>query len=243
MVAECPARHWHFRIPVRLDRGSPEEKQVTAEAIAWATDLGSIGLFVFAGLGFLSAFVAIPRPILGVLGAVAFGIASIPVLLIATTAGACLALLCSRHFFRDWFLRQLSTRPRAQAYVDAIEKEGWKVLFLLRLASPVPGFIQNYASGLTRIPMPVYTITTAMGILPGLIAFGFLGLAGRSAIEGPQTAWMVVGFLTTSVAVWLIVRRAKSQMGQQGLAQNADRGYCHAFSGHHDSRPDFAGGE
>lgn len=54
----------------------------------------------------------------------------------------------------------------------------------MRLVPLVPFNLLNYALGLTRISLPSYVLASAVCMLPGTIAYTWLGYAGRSALAG-----------------------------------------------------------
>jgi uncharacterized membrane protein YdjX (TVP38/TMEM64 family) len=106
-------------------------------------------------------------------------------------------------------------RPRLQLIVDAIDAEGWRLLGLLRLASPVPGTVSNYLFGLTSMQLVPYTAATLFGSAPQVLAFVYLGAAGRVALDAHSVStaklvFTIAGGALSVAAVWIITRRVKS---------------------------------
>ena len=58
----------------------------------------------------------------------------------------------------------------------------------MRLVPLVPFNLLNYALGLTRISLPAYVLASLVCMLPGAIAYTWLGYAGRSAASGDMSA-------------------------------------------------------
>jgi rhodanese-related sulfurtransferase len=58
----------------------------------------------------------------------------------------------------------------------------------MRLLPLVPFNLLNYALGLTGISLPSYVLTSAICMVPGAIAYTWLGYAGRSAAAGDTAA-------------------------------------------------------
>ena len=69
---------------------------------------------------------------------------------------------------------------------QGVEGEGWKFVAFVRLVPLFPFNLLNYALGLTKIKFSHYSIATYICMLPGAIAYTYLGYAGREAIGGGE---------------------------------------------------------
>lgn len=88
---------------------------------------------------------------------------------IASTLGATLAFLTSRHWLRD-VLR--SRFDKAFSTIDAgMQRQGAYYLFALRMAPIFPFFVVNSLSGLTRISLRTYAWVSWLGMLPGTLVY------------------------------------------------------------------------
>lgn len=77
---------------------------------------------------------------------------------LASTAGATIVFMWSRHLFRDGLSRRYE---RQFNMVDkGLETEGIYYLFSLRLLAIVPFFMVNLLCGLTKIPLRAYILVT-----------------------------------------------------------------------------------
>ncbi len=173
------------------------------------------GLLALGLLFFIGALTFIPRTPTCIVGGLVFGLAAFPVALIGSTLGAVTGFLLSRYMFRSPFSAMTRRHPRLQLIVDAIDAEGWRLLSLFRLASPVPGSVSNYLFGLTRMRVLPYTAATLFGSAPQVLAFVYLGAAGRLALDAHSVTTAKLGFTLAGcalsiVAVWIITRRVKS---------------------------------
>jgi len=56
-----------------------------------------------------------------------------------------------------------------------MERRGFPVVLMLRLAPFVPFDLVSYAAGLARVPLRAYILATLIGSLPGTFAYCFLG--------------------------------------------------------------------
>src|SRR5262249_52157771 len=123
--------------------------------------------------------VFIPRPILCMVSGATLGLAAVPLALGAATVGAVLALLAARYFGRSYFLSRIERWPISQTIMQAVDDQGWKIVVLLRVASPIPGPVNNYLFGLTGIPVWPYTAATFVGIVPQTVLFVGIGASGE----------------------------------------------------------------
>ena len=97
----------------------------------------------------------------------------------------------------------------------AVDEEGWRIVALLRFASPVPNAVQNYLFGLTRIGFIPFAVTTFVFSIPQIVLYVYLGSAGRAVLfdETLSTLNRIllgVGLISIVVAAALIIRRVRS---------------------------------
>lgn len=91
----------------------------------------------------------------------------------ASTTGATLAFLTSRHVFRASLKQKFSSR--LAKFDQALETEGPFYLFTLRLIPAVPFFVINAVMGLTQMPVRTFWWVSQMGMLPGTAVFVYAG--------------------------------------------------------------------
>jgi uncharacterized membrane protein YdjX (TVP38/TMEM64 family) len=88
---------------------------------------------------------------------------------LAATLGATIAFLSSRYLFRTALERRMSAR--LETIIRGVERDGAYYLFTLRLLAAVPFFIINLGMGLTRIPIPTFSIVSLLGMLPATFLY------------------------------------------------------------------------
>jgi len=84
----------------------------------------------------------------------------------------------------DWVAQRAGGRTRQ--LVEGVEKEGWRFVAFVRLVPLLPFNLLNYALGLTRLKFSHYLLATYVFMLPGAIAYTYLGYAGREAVAGGE---------------------------------------------------------
>lgn len=108
----------------------------------------------------------------------------------AATLGATLVFLLSRYIFSQQRHR-LATSASVSPWLKRLEDNAIPTLLLLRLVPLFPFVVVNILPSLTRVKLLTFIWTTAVGIVPGTLAFAFAGAAGgsidsASSIFSPQ---------------------------------------------------------
>jgi uncharacterized membrane protein YdjX (TVP38/TMEM64 family) len=151
----------------------------------WVNSAGAAGPLVFMAIYALVTVLFLPGSVITLVGGALFG----PVWgtlwnLTGATIGASLAFLVSRYLGADWVERRAG--PRIKRLDDGVTAEGWRFVAFVRLVPLFPFNLLNYALGLTRIPFLAYVLATWIFMLPGAIAYTWLGYAGREALAGGE---------------------------------------------------------
>ena len=151
----------------------------------WINDAGVLAPIVFMFIYAMATVLFLPGSILTLAGGALFG----PVLgtfynLTGATLGATVAFLISRYLASDWVADKAGGKVRQ--LINGVEGEGWRFVAFVRLVPLFPFNLLNYALGLTRIRFLHYLIATYVFMLPGAIAYTYLGYAGREAVGGGE---------------------------------------------------------
>lgn len=151
----------------------------------WLDQAGDAAPLLFVGIYALGAVFFLPGSILTLAGGALFG----PVLgtfynLAGATIGAGLAFLAARYLASDWAERQ--TGGRLRQLKEGVEHEGWRFVAFTRLVPLFPFNLLNYALGLTKIRFLHYLVASYICMLPGAVAYTYLGYAGREAVAGGE---------------------------------------------------------
>ena len=138
---------------------------------------------VFVAAQIAASLLFVPRTLLAIVAGLLFGIwwgtawAALGSLL-----GAAAGFLVARYINSG--LIDLESDPRIGAFLDRVERGGWRVVALVRLAPILPHSLVNYALGLTRLPLSAYAVGSLLGQLPLTVACVNLGAAGGRLIGG-----------------------------------------------------------
>jgi len=160
--------------------------QFNTEALeSWVKGTGAAGPVIYILIYAVGTVFFLPGSVLTLTGGALFG----PVLgtfvnLTGATLGALGSFLIARYLAHDWVANK--TGGRIKTLMNGVENEGWRFVAFVRLVPLFPFNILNYALGLTPIKLLHYFVATYIFMLPGAIAYTYLGYAGREAIGGGE---------------------------------------------------------
>jgi uncharacterized membrane protein YdjX (TVP38/TMEM64 family) len=151
----------------------------------WVASAGLAGPLVFIALYTAATLLFLPGSLLTLAGGALFGpLWGTLINLTGATLGAALAFLVARYLAADWV--QGRAGGLLKRLIQGVEAEGWRFVAFARLVPLFPFNLLNYALGLTRLPFGQYLLATAVCMLPGALAYTWLGYAGREAIAGGE---------------------------------------------------------
>ena len=197
----------------------------------WLAGAGVMAPLLFIGIYAISTVLLIPGSVLTIAGGVLFG----PIWgtfynLTGATIGATMAFLIARCLASDFVSRKAGGRLRQ--LIEGVESEGWRFVAFVRLVPLFPFSLLNYALGLTRIRLFHYVITSYICMLPGAIAYTYLGYAGRNAVAGGdgtiQKALLGLGLLAFVSFLPRLIKRLRKKpshmLSVAELKQRLDKG-------------------
>jgi uncharacterized membrane protein YdjX (TVP38/TMEM64 family) len=185
----------------------------------WVDALGPWGPVAFVA-GYAVAVVAfVPGSILTLAAGAIFGLAEGTILVMAgAMLGSTAAFVVSRYAARDAVARRVEGDRRFAAIDRAIERQGRRIVFLLRLSPIFPFNLLNYALGLTRVRLADYVVAS-LAMLPGTVLYVYSGkvagelaaLAGSAAVSHGAGYYAVfgMGFAATAIVTILVTRIAR----------------------------------
>jgi uncharacterized membrane protein YdjX (TVP38/TMEM64 family) len=185
----------------------------------WVDGLGPWGPVAFVA-GYAIAVVAfVPGSVLTLAAGAIFGLVEgTIVVMVAAILGSTAAFVVSRYAARDAVARKVEGDRRFAAIDRAIERQGRRIVFLLRLSPIFPFNLLNYALGLTRVRLADYVVAS-IGMLPGTILYVYSGkvagelatLAGAAGVQRGASYYAVIGigFAATVIVTILVTRLAR----------------------------------
>ncbi len=190
----------------------------------WVAGLGFLGPVVFAALYILATVLMAPGLVLTIGAGFAFGVVTgFLTVSVGATIGASLAFLIARFVAREKIAARLAQNEKFKVIDQAVGKQGWKIVGLLRLSPLVPFNLSNYLYGLTAVRFWPYVLASWIGMMPGTLLYVYLGAAGRAAVPGASDGgrqrssleWALfgVGLLATALVSVIVTRAARRALG------------------------------
>ena len=170
--------------------------------------LGPAAPVVFVLLYAAATLLPLPKNVITAVAGLLFGLVD-GVLLVLPGAmlGALAAFGLGRWLGRDAVERFTGTRV---ARVDALlARRGLVAILVSRLVPVLPFTGINYAAGLTAIRPRDFVLGTAIGIVPGTVAYVALGAYGTSPTSWPFVTAVVALLVLSLGGAWLASRRRR----------------------------------
>ncbi len=197
---------------------------------AWVADRGAVGAAAYVAVYVLVSLVpGGPAALLTLAGGAVFGFARGLVLVsLASTAAAGIAFLLARGALRERAGRLMTGNARLASLSRAVEREGPRIVALVRLSPLFPFTVVNWAFGAMPLRFGPYLLASWLAMLPGTAAYVWFGSAlgaaaagGSGGASGPATARanvvrIALGVLAV-VATALVARLAARAIRRAGV--------------------------
>jgi uncharacterized membrane protein YdjX (TVP38/TMEM64 family) len=134
------------------------------------------GYLMFIGLFALCCVVFFPASFLTFAAGAVYGFwLGTLLVLVGNGLGSLFCLLLTRYLFRSWAEGHLRKWKKISRVVDAVQHDGWKIVFLTRLSPMMPFSLINYALGLTKLSAWRFLLATEVGSIPAIAVYVYLG--------------------------------------------------------------------
>ena len=214
-------------------------KAALRSLVGWIKENPGLGVIVVIFVYAAASVMFIPGSILTLSVGAAFASAlglTLGVLLgalavfLGATLGAALSFLLARFVFADMAAEMMVKYPTMGSVDKALASNGLKMVVLMRLTPVVPFGAMNYISGATSLEFQDFVVGS-VGMLPGCIAYVYLGAAAGNAATGGgadgslvKSVIGVIGAIAAVVVVGFVAKEAKKEMDAVvAAAEEADR--------------------
>ena len=121
---------------------------------------------------------------------------------IGLTLGSSASFLFARYTLRSFIERYARRNPMFQKIDEGVKREGWRMIMFTRLVPVFPYNIQNFAYGLTGIPLWIFAIVSGICMLPSIAAYVF---AGGALISGQGDAKKTLAYLAIGGVLFVLL--------------------------------------
>ena len=198
----------------------------------WTTQLaerargtGAVGVVLFLTAYVVSTVAFLPGSILTLAAGFAYGpLWGIAIASPASVIGSTCAFLLGRTLLRGWAEARVGASARVRAIDAAVSREGFKIVFLLRLSPIIPFNALNYALSLSKVSVRTYVLASFLGMLPGTAFWVYLGSLAPAAAELSsagegggtlRTVLYVGGLAATAAAAFVGARAARRALNAE----------------------------
>ncbi len=182
-----------FAVILALYQFTPAKEFLTKEALSAYLD--TLGLWAPAAYFFLKTVftaIGVPATILTVISGAVFGVAAGSIYsIVGATIGSVGAFWISRYLARDWAQSKFAEGGKLAQLDTGLKENAFYFVLSTRLTPLFPFNVINTLFGLTSVSLKDYTLGTFLGIIPGTIAYVWLGASGQEAFTGGSQ----IGFL------------------------------------------------
>jgi uncharacterized membrane protein YdjX (TVP38/TMEM64 family) len=140
---------------------------------------------------------------------------------IAVPLGAQSAFEFGRWVLRGWVRKRVADNSRMHAIEAALREQAFVIVVLTRLSLIIPFNLLNYAYGATSVRAGTHFLATAVGMLPAIALYVYLGTLARDvgqilsgdAAPSELGYWIIgAGIAAIVAATWVIHRAATSAL-------------------------------
>ena len=125
----------------------------------------------------------------------------------------------------------MEKKPKFKAIDHAITSKGFLIVFLVRLSPIMPYGLCNYLFGVTSIEFWSYNLSTFLGLLPGTVAYTYIGSAMKNLadifnkddedVDVLNIVFLVVGCVLTLAVIVIVTVVSKRAIDKAIKEQEA----------------------
>lgn len=151
--------------------------------------------------------------------------------IVAIPLGAQAAFEFARWVARPWVSQKVAGNPRMHAIEAALQEQAFIIIILTRLSLIVPFNLLNYAYGATAVQALTHFVATAIGMLPAVALYVYLGTLARDlgqilsgeAAPSELGYWILgAGVAVIALVTWVIHRAASKALEKHLQGQESE---------------------
>jgi len=209
-------------------------QQFVEQLPAYVETLGPSGPFLFYLVFVLIECLSLPASPLMLSSGLLFGLSGgFAISLLSLCSAASISFVLARTVLRPQLLSVAEGNNTFQEINCAVQAEGLKIIFLLRLAPLLPFALSNYAYGLTKVAFQDFFLATATGCAPGTLATVYFATVARSAANAGESAGTPWYVYAGGIAATAFLLKTVTDVAKQAVADSieADKKECEIDEG------------
>jgi len=184
-------------------------------------DSGSMGAIVYLLILSLAIVMLFPTPILKIFSGTFFGFTiGFLINFAASMLGGLIAFFIGRYFFKDTISKLIKKNEIAREMEHSLEKEGFKLSFLVRLSPLIPDEWLNYTLSLSPISTKTFILSNCSSIVYSLVYAYYGAILGRMVLTQKglletnysilDWSLMILGIIATIISIIIVTRISKN---------------------------------
>ncbi len=204
-----------------------------AALIGWVQQHPIAGPAVYSVFVVIATVLFLPGSVAMMIGGFLFGfLPGFTFAFVALPLGAQAAFETGRWIARPWVRRKVAHHPRVYAIEMALKEEAFIIVLLTRLSLIIPYNLLNYTYGATSVRAVTHLIATAIGMLPAVALYVYLGTLARDLgqILSGEVAptewgyWILAAGLVAIVLASLVIHRTATRALEKHLIEQESTG-------------------
>lgn len=188
----------------------------------WIASQGFLGWVVFVAATMVCTSLFVPDTVFAVMAGVLYGVlGGTTIITVAVLLTASVNFVMARRWLFDVVRRWLERQPRLAAIERAVQREGLRLQFLIRL-TPLSPVAVSYVLGTTTTRFVTF-LTACVGLIPALFVEVYLGHFARHMVrvahEPSSLSKTHTLFTVLSLALCLAVLAYISRIARKALAE------------------------
>ena len=202
-----------------------------AALVEWGQRHPVAGPVVYVAFVTLATILFLPGSVAMMIGGFLFGfLPGFAFAAIAIPLGAQCAFEFGRWVARPWVKKSVAGNHRMRAVEAALQEQAFIIVVLTRLSLIIPFNLLNYAYGATSVRASVHWLATAIGMLPAVALYVYLGTLARDlgqilsgeAAPSELGYWILAaGVVAIVAATWIIHRTATKALERHLQSEDA----------------------
>ena len=132
--------------------------------------------------------------------------------LVGATFGATIIFLIAKSALGDWLVRRAG--PRVEKVAAGFRADAFNYMLFLRLVPFFPFWLVNLVPALVGVRLRTFVVASALGMIPGTLAYAFFGAGLDSAIKAQNaTLQLFAGLIALGLLalVPVVVKHCKTR--------------------------------